>query len=411
MLRFGLIGAGSMGQIHLRWAERHPDLTIAAICDLDQDRAQLTARLHGAAAYADYHRMLATERLDCIAIAAPHNQLAQIALACISARCHVLVEKPLARHVAEARAMIEAAHAQGVRLGCIYQYRSFATPRTIKAILDSGAIGSVRQIIWNWHELRSQAYYERLSWRADWCGAGSGLLMNQLSHDIDLLRYLVGEVASVQAALVNHVHDTPLEDALAAQLRLANGALVSLSASINHSAHGNYRAILGTAGVITLPAAQALAGNPNDVIRLGIYEHSVEQAVRGYTDDHRQSAIGWQDIRTRPPAKNRWLPGFARPAARAMADRIAPQRGQWREGQIPHDGHGLALWQFIESILMDRPLPDDIDAANALRTLEVLNALIMAGIEQRCVELPVDADAYSALFARLAAGEIDLRKA
>lgn len=403
MLRFALIGAGGIGALHLRWAARHAGVQVVAVCDPDPVRAGDAARPFAAKAYADHRAMLADGGIDFVGIAVPHMHLASIGLDCLNAGCHVLLEKPLARHIGEAAPLLKLAQDKGLKLGCSYQYRSFATPRTIRRLIDEGHIGQVRHIQWNWHELRAASYYTQSPWRGSWEGAGGGLLMNQLSHDIDLLRLFGGPVASVEAQLACHAHDFALEDALAASIRFASGALATVSASINHPRARCQRAILGDKGMIVLPDAQNLAMNPNDVIDLGIYETPIKQAIASQADHHRQPPIRWTRINSNPPARS-WLPGILRPPLRAIADKMVPSRGQWR-GQRPTSGHGLALWQFADAIAENGPLPPDLDAASALATLEILNALVLAGTEGRRISLPLDTSAYGEMFARACAGE------
>lgn len=408
MLRFGLIGAGGIGAVHGRWAARHRGAEFCAVADPSAVARQNFADQYGASAYASHADMLAAEKLDVVSIAAPHNQLAPIARDCLNAGCHVLLEKPMALHIAQGQALIDLAEARGLKLGVCYQYRSFETPKLIKQIIDSGEIGDIRQIIWTWNELRSDAYFTGKSWRQSWAGAGSGLVMNQLIHDLDLLRWFAGDEAEVQAMATTQSHDIAMEDAISANIRFEGGALCSISGSINHSHAGNYRAILGDKGLIVIPDAKPLAHNPNDRVKVGIYQHPVADAVARYTDDHQQSAIKWRALNSHGGGRFRAIAssikGHLRPVVKPMLS-VRPT-----QAKAPVNGHGKLLWQFFDAIADDTALPDGLSADNALATLECANALIQSAAKRGSVKLPLDPAAYAELFDSLCDGSASLQK-
>ncbi|EEB82502.1 Gfo/Idh/MocA family protein [Roseobacter sp. GAI101] len=408
MLRYGLIGAGNVGRVHLRWAARHPNVQVCAVADPELARGKALADNCGARLYADHRQMLADETLDFVSIALPHDLLASIGTECLLAGCHLLVEKPLARHIGEAGQLLEKARNLNLQVGTFFQYRNFATPKLIQSIIESGQIGTIRQIIWTWHELRPQSYFANVPWRKSWAGAGGGLLMNQLSHDIDLLRCFAGEVESVQASLATQAHDIPLEDSVSATIRFKPGAIATISASINQSRALTYRAIMGTKGLIVLPNAMNLADNPDDIVKLGIYADAVDTAICTYSDDHQQSEITWSVLRSKRPEMRRKIPLWLKRPLRRMADVLYPQRNDWKPGRKPMTGHGRILWDFVDAIQAGQPLADSISSENAYRTLELVNAMIVSGFEKREVALPLDAKAYAAHFDRLVRGEIKL---
>ncbi|WAT18953.1 Gfo/Idh/MocA family oxidoreductase [Aurantiacibacter sp. MUD11] len=406
MVRFGMIGCGNVGQLHLLWAQRCPDMQVVAVCDIDPEASQRAGEEFQAPHWSDHRRMLAEARCDLVSIAVPHAQLAPIANDCLEAGCHVLLEKPMARHVVEAAQLLLRAEELGLLVGCAYQYRGFHTPRAIKSLIDEGRIGQIRQIIWNWHEMRSQAYYQREPWKAEWSLAGGGLVMSQLSHDIDLLRDLAGDVVSVQAQFANHAHDTDMEDTLVATMRFRNGALATINASMNQPFAGNFRTIVGTKGMIRIPEARSLSGNPGDLIELGTFETATDAAIASFEDHHRQPKIGWTRLNTNPEARRRILPSRLRKTLKHVLGRVGVRRS-W-SGNPPRAGHGNLLWRFAEAIKAGSPLDPELDCRGALATLEVMNALYLAGMEQRQVSLPIDGHGYLAMLDRLSSGETKL---
>jgi len=406
MLRYGLIGAGGVGQIHARWAARHPNVEFCAIADPSAGTG--LALSAGAKHYADYQKMLDQERLDAVSIAIPHHALAMVGANCLAAGCNILMEKPLARHIAEAGKLLERASRSNLQVGVCYQYRNFASPRSIKQIIDSGQIGAVRHIVWTWQELRPASYYTNTPWRGSWQGAGGGLLMNQLIHDLDLIRWFAGDVENVQASLLNQAHDTPMEDALSASIRFRNGALATISATLNQSRTHNYRAIMGTKGLIVLPDAKMMASDPNDTILIGTYDQGTDAAIASYADDHQQSQIRWKTINSRPRSARRFLPRWLTPRVRRIADIIRPARHGWDHGNRPLNGHGKSVWDFLDAVINGTCLPAGMSGESAYRTLEIANAMTLSGIEAQAVQFPLDPARYSALFEKLVSGQISI---
>lgn len=393
MLRWGVIGVKGIGQAHLRAAQAHPEVQVVAAADLDGEAAEAAARSSGARAYTDHREMLAAGGIDVVSVAVPHAALAPLAADCLRAGCHVLVEKPLARHVHEAAELLELAQARGLRIAVAYQYRTYATPTLLKALIDSGEIGQVQQIVWAWNEFRPHAYYARAGWRASWEGAGGGLLMNQISHDVDLLRWLVGDVESVSAHLANQIHATPLEDALAASLRFKNGALGAISASINSPAAHNQRQIIGTHGMIVIPDAKPLAHNPDDRILIGRYAQPNTAAVTALRGEHEQISLTWRTLHSRPFRRD-WA-SWSKRVRRRLGLRAAPS--------APTSGHRRIVWDMVEAITQGRaPL---VAGEDAYRTLETLNALLLAGLERRVVSLPLAPQDYLPVYDALVRGE------
>ncbi len=389
MLRYGVIGIKGVGQYHIKWAKNHPDVRLTALVDSDADYVQRAAGEYNVRAYTDYRAMLADDIVDAVSIALPHHLLGTVGLACLQRGLHTLVEKPFALTASLAAAMVKEAQTRNLQIGVMYQYRSYATPQMLKRIIMEGSIGRVRQVLWTWQSFRPEQYYRQSAWRGTWEGAGGGLMMNQISHDIDLLCWLFGKPVAVTAMLGNQLHDTPLEDALGAIIKFENDVLVTLQASINQPHIGDIRQIIGDRGMIILPSAQSLAHNPNDRLKIGLYDRPITESVSAVSDDHHQPHITWRSIQTRP-----------------IGQRLAQRAGRFFSSQkpvVPSSGHGAVLYQFVDAVLNgSKPM---VSGEDALHALECINALVMAALTGETVRLPLDYHAYDALFSQLIDGK------
>ncbi len=221
--RFALIGCGRISKNHIAAAAANRDImTLAAVCDPVAERAEKKAADYLAAAgkkpavYADYREMLEKERIDCCAVATESGYHAKIALDCIRAGKHTLVEKPMALSTDDAEQMIREAEQKGVTLGVCHQNRFNAPVRQLHRALEDGRFGKLvsgsARILWN----RSMPYYRQAPWRGTWAQDG-GTLMNQWS--------LGGEPDTVMAMTGNYLRDIEAEDFGAVLIRFKNGAV------------------------------------------------------------------------------------------------------------------------------------------------------------------------------------------
>ncbi|MEG1849125.1 MAG: Gfo/Idh/MocA family oxidoreductase, partial [Oscillospiraceae bacterium] len=222
--RTALIGCGRIAGNHLA-AARANGLFIAALCDLDARRAHEKAP-ENAAVYTDYRRMLDEIRPELVVIATDSGSHAAIALDCLAAGCHVLIEKPVALSLSSADALCAAAERHGRIAAVCHQNRFNAPVRALRAALDDGALGRLchgaAQVRWR----RDDAYYAQAAWRGRWESDG-GTLMNQCIHGIDLLRWMLGdEVEEVYGATRQQFHDyLEAEDIGMAVVKFKNGAI------------------------------------------------------------------------------------------------------------------------------------------------------------------------------------------
>lgn len=219
-LPIALIGAGQIGRMHAERALLGTDVRVAAVCDPGPAAAELGARL-GVPHFADVQALLDQVPVRAALVASPNQAHADAALACIRKRVTVLVEKPITDTVAEGERLCAAAETAGVPVLVGHQRRHSLMMRRARQLIEGGLLGrpvSVHAMaVW----LKPDPYFD-VAWRRH---PGGGPVLINLIHDIDMLRWLVGEIVEVQAIVSNAQRGFPVEDTAAIALRFANGAL------------------------------------------------------------------------------------------------------------------------------------------------------------------------------------------
>lgn len=202
-IRIGVIGTSWWADLgHLPLLTTDERVTVAAICGRNQERVQAMAtKYHIPHVFTDYRALLAEGGLDAVVILTPDDEHFAMTMAALDAGLHVLCEKPLARHAAQAKQLYDRAEAQGVRHMTYFTYRWLPHYRYLHDLLAQGAIGRIYQAHFSFMagNARNPAY----AWRFDPQRA-SGALGDYGAHMIDLARYLVGDIARVNARLATH---------------------------------------------------------------------------------------------------------------------------------------------------------------------------------------------------------------
>lgn len=237
-LRYALIGCGRISPNHAAACLAKADaLDPVAVCDpLPERRAILkehfkNPELHE---YADYREMLQKERPQLAAIATESGKHAQIALDCLKAGCNLIIEKPIALSLADADQIVALADEKGLTVCACHQNRFNKSVQKIRKAVEDGRFGRMlhgtAHIRWN----RNRDYYEQAKWRGTWEQDG-GALMNQCIHNIDLLRWMMGDdVTEVMAYTDRLTHDyIEAEDLGLALVRFANGSYGIIEGTTN----------------------------------------------------------------------------------------------------------------------------------------------------------------------------------
>ena len=369
-VRYGVIGIKGVGSKHVSMAQEHENVELTALVDLDEAAVKTQSQALDVRAFTDYREMLNAGIVDAVSIATPHHLHAIIGLECLSAGVHVFTEKPLANRVSDADAIIQAAQARDLKLCVGHQYRTYRTPQTMKHLIDTGAIGNIMRVLWTWIEFRPESYYARDIWRQTWRHAGGGVLMNQTSHDLDLICWLIGEPVQVSAMIGNQFHQIEVEDVVSANVLFANGAFGSIQLTINQPRGYSIRQIAGDKGTIAIPDVQSLTNNREDHILLGTYEDSLRDLVGRTSGIAGQPEISWQPVELRDE------PG----------------------------GHDVLMDSFIDAILNGGEAL--VNGVSALSAVELINAIVLSALRKKAVDVPVDRGEYDELFEALSNGSL-----
>jgi predicted dehydrogenase len=238
-IKYALIGCGRIAPNHIAAALHNAnELEITAVCDvvpenMDNLLSKFSPQDTGIKKYVDYMKMLECERPKLVSVATDSGKHARIALDCINAGCNVIVEKPLAMSLDDADALIAAAKKSGVLLCTCHQNRFNKSVGKIHDALEAGRFGRLyhgaAHIRWN----RGEDYYTQAPWRGKWASDG-GALMNQCIHNIDLLRWMMGEPVEVMAYTDKLAHPfIEAEDLGLAIVKFKNGSYGLIEGSTN----------------------------------------------------------------------------------------------------------------------------------------------------------------------------------
>ncbi len=226
-MKFALIGCGRISPNHIAAAKSN-NLEFVGMCDINKEMLYDKAvkfELSSVNQYSDYREMLKREKPDLVAIATESGKHAKIALDCIEAGCNLIIEKPIALSIADADAIIEAAKEKGLKVCACHQNRFNRSIQKIREAVEKNRFGRMFYGTAHIRWCRDFEYYSAANWRGTWEQDG-GALMNQCIHNIDLLRWMMGdeidEVVGMTAQL-NHSY-IEAEDLGIALVKFKNGS-------------------------------------------------------------------------------------------------------------------------------------------------------------------------------------------
>ncbi|MCL4543915.1 MAG: Gfo/Idh/MocA family oxidoreductase [Chloroflexi bacterium] len=249
IVRIGLIGAGGMGRGHADAVRGLTNAKIVAVAETDEGRGRELAGRLGVPWIRDYHELLLDDAIDAVSIASPpflHREMVEAAAA---AKKHVFCEKPLAPTVADCEVMLAAAEQASITLMVGQVLRYLSPFLKIREIVNSGGIGTpLSAFVTRLSGGRDSSF--EIPWRKRLATSG-GVLMEINAHELDLLRCLCGDVASVYAEMDNYSHpDHDYCDLAFISLRFRNGAIGLLYSSTTSAIGGTSGLIQGTEGAI-----------------------------------------------------------------------------------------------------------------------------------------------------------------
>lgn len=231
-LRVAVVGCGRIAANHLSALAAHADrVELAAVCDVDPVALAKAVAATGTPGYDSLERLLAAKAADVVVLATPSGLHSCQAILAAGAGCHVVTEKPMATRWQDAKAMVAACDAAGVRLFVVKQNRTNATLRALKQAIEKKRFGRIYMVNVNVFWTRPQSYYDSAPWRGTWEFDG-GAFMNQASHYVDLLDWLIGPVESVHAYTGTLARDIQVEDTGVMNIRWRSGTLGSMSVTM-----------------------------------------------------------------------------------------------------------------------------------------------------------------------------------
>lgn len=276
-VRLAVIGAGGMGQNHIRFIQAEPEADLVAIADAYAG-ARAIADDVGVPFYQDPSQMMDEIKPDGVIIATPNQLHLPIAREALKRHIPTLVEKPISDDLADAEAFAKEAQAAEVPVlvGQHRRYNPFVNKA--KQLIDDGALGKLTVGSFHYMIYKNDDYFD-VAWRRK---KGAGPILVNLVHDVDLLRYLMGEIASVQGMQSSAARGFETEDSAVVNVRFQSGALASMTISDATVAPWNWEAtaredpqyrpfnadayyIGGTKGALSLPQLQLFtyAGEPS----------------------------------------------------------------------------------------------------------------------------------------------------
>jgi UDP-N-acetyl-2-amino-2-deoxyglucuronate dehydrogenase len=229
--RLALVGCGRISRNHFEALTRVPGLALSAVCDVDPERARQAGEQQSVPWFRSYEEMLAQAPCEIVCIATPSGLHAEQGILAAKAGKHVIVEKPMAITLSAADDLVHACDAAGVHLFVVKQNRLNATVQLLRRAVDKGRFGRIYLANCTVHWARPQEYYDQAPWRGTWEFDG-GAFMNQASHYVDLIQWLVGPVESVIAKTATLARRIETEDSGIAILKFRSGALGAIEVTM-----------------------------------------------------------------------------------------------------------------------------------------------------------------------------------
>ena len=246
-LRFGLIGAGAIAQTYVKSFADCRNAELVAVADVRKDAAEAIADSIGCQAFDSHEPMLDEASLDAVVICTPPATHESIALSCFHRNLHVLCEKPLALNGESARRILAAAEQSGMRFTMASKFRYVEDVIKAKAIVESGILGDI--ILFENTFAGNVDMSSRWNSNADL--SGGGVLIDNGTHSVDIIRFFLGPLAEVQAMEGKRIQRLDVEDTCRLFVRSEQGVMgsIDLSWSLNKNSP-YYISIYGSNGTV-----------------------------------------------------------------------------------------------------------------------------------------------------------------
>ncbi|MGF6781087.1 Gfo/Idh/MocA family protein [Paraburkholderia sp. GAS334] len=231
-IRFALVGCGRIAQNHMDAIARHSERAeITDVCDIDPAALKAAEEKTGARGHASLEALLSSSKADCVVLTTPSGLHPRQAIECFEADFNVMTEKPMATRWNDGVEMVKAGDRAGKYLFVVKQNRRNATLQLLKKAVTERRFGRIYMVNINVFWTRPQSYYDSAPWRGTWEFDG-GAFMNQASHYVDLLDWLIGPIESVQAYTGTLARDIEVEDTGVISVKWRSGALGSMNVTM-----------------------------------------------------------------------------------------------------------------------------------------------------------------------------------
>lgn len=338
---------------------RVPGLQLSAVCDTNTKAGEKFPRIpffHSPA------ELLRSGLVDAVLVATPHYAHTTIGVSALKAGLHVLIEKPISVHKADAVKLVAAHRNPRQVFAAMFNQRTDPRYRKLREMIEEEKLGEIRRYNWiitDW--FRPEAYYRDAGWRATWKGEGGGVLLNQCPHNLDLLQWLFSMPKKVRGfCQFGRYHKIEVEDDVTAYFEYDNGMTGVLITSTGEAPGTNRLEVVGERGRVVIEPG-----------KFEFLENTIPTSVFSAKTKEK----------------------FKAPPVRKVAVRLVPGAGEQHLG---------ILKNFSSAIRRGTPLI--APAKDGLNSVELANAIILSSLEKRTVDLPLSAKRYASLLRRLVAG-------
>ncbi len=361
-VRIGIIGMGNMGRFHANdLLEGKVSRGVLTAVGSTSPQKLKEYEEKGVKVFGGGEEMIASGEVDALVIATPHYQHVSLGIAALEAGLHVMVEKPIAAHKADAERLVAKAKEKAdLVFGAMFQLRVEPRYEKIREIVRSGELGDLMRVIWimtDW--FRSEAYFQSGGWRATWKGEGGGVLLNQCLHQLDAMQWITGMPSKVRSEVgIGKWHDIEVEDDVTCYMEFPDGASGMFLSSTGETPGSNRFELSGTKGRLILE---------ND--KLVFTKNAVPSDEWCKT-----SKIGFQQ----PDTTVEEIP-------------------------IPsaEDPHAVLMTNFVDAILDGKELI--APGEEGLGSVELANVMLYSGLLGETVDLPMDGAAWESKLNQLIA--------
>ena len=358
-VRLGIIGVGSMGSGHAGTikAGKVKRCRLTAVCDIDPKA--LAKCDDSVSKFKTVNGLLKSGEIDAVLIATPHYDHVPLAIKCLKAGYHVLLEKPMSVQKSECLKLIKEAKKHRKQIfALMFNQRTDPAYKQLKRMIDAGQIGKLVRMNWiitNW--FRTDAYYKSGGWRATWSGEGGGVLVNQCPHQLDLLQWLCGMPTKVMShCAIGKSHKIEVEDEVTTYLEFKGGATGVFVTSTGEAPGTNRLELAGDKAKVVVE---------DKVIK--IWKNKI------------------------PAAKY----------CKTMASKMGKPETTYKEIKFKNSGpqHAGVMRSFTNAILDGTPLI--AKGEEGIGNVELANAMLLSGMTGKAVDLPMATAAYNRLLKEL----------